>query len=542
MTICFREAGRTVTTRFRQKGRPVTARFRDGTHHHHPGRRPVALDSHNMDRPMTSPSSAAPTIPLPQEAGGLRRPVASRAAMATAAVLLCSSAACAPAAEGPVLAVTNVTVVDAAQGARPGQTVVVDGDRIVAVGTGVDVPRGARVVDGTDRYLIPGLWDMHVHLTYDQALVEAMPRLFLSYGVTSVRDTGGLLDELLPVVRTMRAEGAVAPRVFFSGPLLDGAFVVYDGDGRPEIGTANPSPQAARANVASLAAAGVDFIKIYEMVTPEVFDALVAAGNEHGLPIAMHVPLSLQAGQTASRVRSMEHLRNVEMDCAANAGELLETRRRILAEHREGPGAELRSRLHGLQRLPAVAAYDAGRCDEVLASMRNTIQVPTLRLNALAVQGPFDRPDWSEALDRLPAEVATNWRAATERRLAAGAGNTTFGEWSLALIGWMHERGVPIGAGTDTPISFAAPGHSLHDELDMLVRAGLSPVEALRSATVRPAEFFGLEGQMGQVAEGYRADLVLLGANPLEDISHSRRIEGVVSRGRWFTVEELRDP
>lgn len=470
------------------------------------------------------------------------RPFARRTLPALAAAALAACAPAEPAFDAP-LAFENVTVVDAVEGARPGMTVVVEGDRIAAVGADATPPRGARVVDASGRYLIPGLWDMHVHLTYDDALVEAMPRLFLSYGVTSVRDTGGLLDELLPVVRSMRADGAVAPRVFFSGPLLDGEFVVYDGDGRPEIGTANPSPEAARANVASLAEAGVDFIKVYEMVTPEVFDALVEAGNEHGLPIAMHVPLSLRAGQTASRVRSMEHLRNIEMDCAANAEELLDVRRGILTEHREGPGAELRSRLHGLQRLPAVAALDEARCEEVLATMRNTIQVPTLRLNALSVQGPFDRPDWPGALDRLPAEVAVDWRAATERRLAnPGSGNTTFGEWSLALIGWMHERGIPIGAGTDTPISFAAPGHSLHDELDMLVRAGLPPREALRSATVRPAEFFGLEGEMGRVAEGYRGDLVLLRANPLDDIANTREIEGVVSRGRWFTGEELRTP
>jgi hypothetical protein len=483
--------------------------------------------------------SPAPPPRLAPSAGRKPRPATLGAGLLGLALL----GGCSGSDASGVLAIENVTVVDAVEGARPGQTVVVQGERITAVGSDTEVPRGARVVDGTGRYLIPGLWDMHVHLTYDEALVEAMPRLFLSYGVTSVRDTGGLLDELLPVVAAMRAPDAVAPRVFFSGPLLDGRFVVYDGDGRPEIGTANASPDAARANVASLAAAGVDFIKVYEMVTPEVFDALVEAGNAHGLPIAMHVPLSLQAGQTAARVRSMEHLRNIEMDCAANAAELLSTRREILEGHTEGHGADLRSRLHSLQRLPAVAAYDAARCEEVLATMRNTIQVPTLRLNALSVQGPFDRPDWPDALDRLPAEVGDEWRAATERRLASPAGgNTTFGEWSLALIGWMHERGIPIGAGTDTPISFAAPGHSLHDELDMLVRAGLSPREALRSATVRPAEFFGLEGEMGQVAEGHGADLVLLGANPLDDIANTRTIEGVMSRGRWFTVEELRSP
>jgi len=441
------------------------------------------------------------------------------------------------------LVIWNVTVIDAASGKRPGQTVVVEGDRIIAVGVDTVVPDGAKIIDGTARYLIPGLWDMHVHLTYDKALGEVMPRLFLSYGVTSVRDTGGLLEKLLPVVQAMRAEGAVAPRVFFSGPLLDGQLVVYDGVGRPEIGIANPSPEVARANVAKLKAAEVDFIKIYEMVSPEVFDALVEAADEHGLPIAMHVPLSLRAGQVASRVNSMEHLRNVETDCVAHAEALLAERREILAANREASGAAVRSQLHSLQRLPAIRAQDAARCDEVLAAMGTTIQVPTLRLNAFSLQSPFERDDWPDALERLPPTVAKSWRATTQQRLEnPRKGDTTFGEWSLAMVRRMHERGIPIGAGTDTPIGYALPGHSLHDELDLLVRAGLSPREALRAATVRPAEFFKLENELGRIQSGYRADLVLLSANPLTDIANTRRIEGVVSRGRWFTPTELMRP
>lgn len=441
------------------------------------------------------------------------------------------------------LVIENVTVVDAVDGARENLTVVVEGDRISSVGPAAEIPAAAVVVDGTGRFLIPGLWDMHVHLTYDDALVEAMPRLFLGWGVTSVRDTGGLLHELLPVVEAMRADGAVAPRVFFSGPLLDGEFVVYDGNGRPEIGTANPSPEAARANVASLAEAGVDFIKIYEMVTPEVFDALVEAGREHGLPIAMHVPLSLRARQVASRVNSMEHLRNVEMDCAEDAARLLAERRIILDAHEGGEGAALRSRLHGLQRLTAIGAYDEAGCQEVLDTMSETIQVPTLRLNAFGLHPSFRREGWMEALEHAPDDVAEAWGATTRERLAdPRTGDPTFGEWSLRLVGWMHERGIPIGAGTDTPINFALPGFSLHEELEMLVRAGLSPREALRSATVRPAAFFGLDGEMGRVQPGYRADLVLLSANPLEDIGHARDIEGVVSKGRYFQVDELLSP
>ncbi len=433
--------------------------------------------------------------------------------------------------DAPSLAITGVTVVDASQGARSGVTVVVQGDRITAVGSDAAIPEGAVVLDGSGRYLIPGLWDAHVHLTYDPELTEAMPALFLDWGVTSVRDTGGLLENLLPVVDAMRASGADAPRVFFSGPLLDGEHVVYDGVGRPEIGAGNPTPQAARAAVAALDSAGVDFVKVYEMVTPEVFEALVDEADARGLPVASHVPLSMRARDVAPRVGSMEHFRNVELDCASDAPALLEVRRAILAEHEGGEGAALRSRLHSLQRNPAIAAYDADTCREVIASMTGTLQVPTLRLNAFSMAPPFAQPDWGDALDRLPAEVGSDWRVGEEGALQARA-DTTLGSWSLRLAGWVQEAGGRLGAGTDTPIGFALPGYSLHDELAMLVRAGLTPREALHAATVAPAAFLGLDGEMGRVAEGYRGDLVLLGADPLEDIGNTRAIEAVVSRGR----------
>ena len=111
----------------------------------------------------------------------------------------------------------------------------------------------------------------------------------------------------------------------------------------------------------------------------------------------------------------------------------------------------------------------------------------------------------------------------------------------MFLIGRMHERGVPIGAGTDTPIFLAVPGYSLHSELELLVRAGLSPLEALRSATVRPAEYFSLQDEMGTIDIGKKADLVLLNANPLENIANTRNIAAVVSKGRFYTHDDLSD-
>jgi imidazolonepropionase-like amidohydrolase len=428
--------------------------------------------------------------------------------------------------------ITNVTIIDAKNGVRENHTVVMDGDEIVAVTPADQAAEAAVTIDGSGKYLIPGLWDMHVHLTYDDRFTDLMPQLFLAYGITSVRDTGGLMHKLLPVVERMRAPDALAPRVYFSGPLLDGEYVVYDGKSQPEIGISNASPEMADANVAYLKKQGVDFIKIYELVSPEVFATLVAAASRHELPIAAHVPLSTIASESGPLVGSMEHLRNIEMDCAENATQLHETRLRALDSYEAGSGAALRRSLHNLQRLDAIESTDEARCDEVLARLASTIQVPTSRLNGLPLISPLDRSDWQQAVAGLPDSIPESWQALPswiasdpEQR------DTRYAEWSLNMIGRMNAAGLSIGAGTDTPLGVAIPGYSLHNELDILVRAGLTPLEALRSATVTPAEFLSLDDEMGTIDVGKRADVVLLTADPLVDIHNTRMIELVISKG-----------
>lgn len=436
------------------------------------------------------------------------------------------------------IALENVTVVDAVGGVRTNQRVVVEDDLIVAVGAMSEShPPAAETIDGQGRFLIPGLWDMHVHFLYDEELTDVMPSLFLRYGITSVRDTGGDLSQMVALRERFDASAAPTPRLFFSGPLLDGQFVVYDGGdaGRPHLGTSVPSVDAARDHVRALKTAGADFIKIYELVAPEVFAALVDEARSLSLPIASHVPLMMTADTAGPSVDSMEHLRNIELACATNWEALLEEREMRFREFGEGRGFDLRSGLHALQRLPAIGAYDENRCDDVLDSLRDTIQVPTLRLNASGMVRRFDQPDWNPAVATLPVSVQQRWQAQAERqRESAARADHTFSEWSLFLTSRLKARGVPIGAGTDTPIGLGIPGYSLHTELELLVDGGLTPLEALHAATVQPARFFGLEDEMGQVAVGMRADLVLLDGDPLDDIRNTRRIAGVLARGRWL--------
>ncbi|MFT4676425.1 MAG: imidazolonepropionase-like amidohydrolase [Patiriisocius sp.] len=433
--------------------------------------------------------------------------------------------------------ISNVTLIDAKQGLREDVTVTIRDDEIVDVSTEPSDPDAqllvGQVIDGRGKYLIPGLWDMHVHLTYDDRFTELMPQTFLSWGITSVRDTGGMMQDLMPVIKKMRAPDAVSPRVYFSGPLLDGQHVVYDGNSRPLIGTQNSDVEQARENVRRLKKGGVDFIKIYELVSPEVFAALVDEAAIQSLPIASHVPLHMLASTVGNQVGTMEHLRNIELDCAANAEALLVVRREKLSAKNIESGHALRSSIHSSQRLNAIAALDEDRCAQVLAKLTETIQVPTLRLNALPLAPPYEQIDWDDALAAMLPEVEAEWSQPNtfipkdyEQR------DLRFSNYSLQMVQRMLDAGVPVGAGTDTPIGLAIPGYSLHRELEMLVRAGMTPLQALEASTIRPTEFFRIEDQLGTIEVGKRADLVLLSANPLEDIRNTRRIDLVISKGK----------
>ena len=458
---------------------------------------------------------------------------------------LCSALliGCAQDAPNPVdLALTHVTVIDAVNPVRRNQTVLIDDGRIIDIvdsNTAPEAPASQKI-DASGQYLIPGLWDFHVHFTFDKRFTDAMAGLFLYHGITNVRDTGGLLEDLLPVVDTLRSAGSNAPNIWYSGPLLDGKDVVYDGVNFPGLGIANPTPEAARANIAEIHAAGASFLKIYEMVTPEVFAAIVDEAGLRNLPIDGHVPLSMRARDVAPQVQSLEHLRNYEMDCVSDPELWLAARQAELANVANEPGNVLRSRLHTLQRLTAIIAEDPAVCAETTEALKATITVPTLRMNSMDLYVPFARDGFDQAMDLIPASVGDEWRAARDALAASEeAVDTTFAEWSLRRTGELHLAGAPIAAGTDTPIGWSIPGYSLHTELEQYVEVGMTPLEALHSATVKPAEFFGLENEMGQIKAGAVADAVLLNANPLEDITATRSVEAVINRGVLLTREQL---
>ena len=462
-------------------------------------------------------------------------PSRMQAVLLCACVLLTALAGCDTGPTTRQLLIENVHVVDPVSGLTENRQVLVEDGSIAAVAdASAQLTLNTQVerFDGQGRYLMPGLWDMHVHFVYDPSLTHEMADLFLDYGITSVRDTGGDIAQLADLRSALPSP---KPNIYISGPLLDGKFVVYDGTdpSRPPLGTGVAASGAADATVAALKEAGADFIKIYELVKPETYEALAAAARKRDLPIASHVPLMMTADSAGPLADSMEHLRNIELACASNWQELLAQRQLRIRNFTEGLGYALRAGLHSDQRVTAIKRYDEARCNTVLDTLTSTIQVPTLRLNTVSHLRPFEREDWPAALAQLPEATQMAWRARIDGLKRVLPVDPTFSQWSIFLIERLLARGVPIGAGTDTPIGLGIPGYSLHTELEFLVQGGMTPQQALYAATVTPAEFFRMADTSGRVTQGMRADLVLLGDNPLTDIRHSRSVEAVMLAGEW---------
>ena len=281
----------------------------------------------------------------------------------------------------------------------------------------------------------------------------------------------------------------------------------------------------------------MDLIKAYEMLTPEQFRAVAAAARRHGLPLTAHPPLQLSMEEVvAAGVNEFQHLRNIDLACSREADALLDSRRRAFAERdEEVDGGELRGRLHREQRPRAYATLSADRCQVVidLLAREQVYQTPTLALMTFRTLSRHDDAAWRAGFDVMGPEAAARWKR--DALAQAGIAPTPVGQglrdFAFEIIPRLAAAGVPIVAGTDSPISFLTPGLSLHEELDMLVVAGLTPLEALRAATLTPATLMGVDDDFGRVREGMVADLLLLDADPLDEIRNTREIHRVIRAG-----------
>ena len=412
------------------------------------------------------------------------------------------------------IAITGVTVIDVRDGGRlRDRTVLVRDGRIVAiVPASARVPPDARVIPGRGRFLIPGLWDMHVHSPLPSA--ERLLPTFAEWGVTSVRDMGSDAAMVLRWRAAIASGTLTGPRIFLAGPILDGPL------GRPMPAEHRrwrievTSTHHARTIVDSLAGLGVDFIKVHERLDPDVFHAIVQRARERGLHAAGHIPsLAGPDAAIAAGVRSIEHLVNIPIACGVET-QAIQPRtgfERIFGACTTTDLAPLYSRF-------------------AAAGIWHTPTLIVQRHLALGPQGARGDPGTA----RMPEDL----RLTIERITPVDPGRTRESRRRVERlfakrveqVGAMHRAGVKLLAGSDGPM--VAPGWALHEELALLVRAGLSPLDALRAATIEPARYFNTTDSLGAIAVGQRADLVLLDADPLRDIRNTRRIRAVIANGR----------
>ena len=458
-----------------------------------------------------------------------------------AAAIVLALALCAAPARADDVVFNHVTVVDVVEGRLVRDQVVrVAGGRIVEVRPAADgrIPKTVRVVDATGKFLIPGLWDMHTHLLggVPPGCPEVTFALAVAHGITGMREVASYVDMLHAWRDEVESGRIVGPRIVGTGPLIDGVPNVY-----PGISIVARTPENARHTVDLLSQRGADFVKAYEMLRRDTFFALVEQAKKNGLAVVAHVPLAVLAGEASDAgVKSFEHLRNIEFACSREADTLLAERIAALEAGIGRVGGELRSEIHSAQRTRALDTYDAERCTALLRrfAANGTWQTPTLFLNIREVRRPDLRDDVRAALRWVPERQRTEWEAWTKRvselKPEATAAIKRWTNWEVQLVRRMNEEQVGLLAGTDVATPWTVPGLTLHDELSALVEAGLTPLEALRTATLNPARYFDKTSELGAVAPGMVADLVLLDGNPLADIRNARRISAVVANGRYL--------
>lgn len=432
---------------------------------------------------------------------------------------------------GTTVAFVHATVIDGTgSAARSDQTVLLSGDRITAIGPSrnLPVPRGARTIDVTGRFLIPGLWDAHVHTRY-QGIDQ--PRLLVANGITSARNMSGPWD-YLPEFRTLREQIAkgerVGPRLLTAGPVLDGS---HDAS-RSTNATVN-NPEEGRQAVRRVKSDGADFVKVYNLLSRESYFAIAAEAKAQGLPFAGHLPFAIKAEEASDAGQlSIEHMDGLLMSASTQEDQI----RKQLQDWRPRPGVPTTP-------VSATAYRDSFSVAKVRAlaerfKKNQTSVVPTLsnywnrfeRRNEHSVVTAPDR------LRYVPARYTEIWKGT--QTVTSDEDERLLFEQCLILVRELHKGGVRILAGTDIGTAFQVPGFSLLDELSLLVKAGLSPMEALEAATRNPARAFNLTDQ-GTIETGMRADLVLLDSNPLENIDNIRKIRMVVARGRLLDRNEL---
>ena len=416
---------------------------------------------------------------------------------------------------------THVTIIDVT-GATPKRdmTVVITGERISVIGDNIPVPAGAQVVDATGKFLIPGLWDMHVHWYLRDTF-----SLFIANGVTGVRQMFGNSD-LLRWREQIAHRSLLGPRMVVASQIVDGPQPIWPNS------IAVRNEDEGRKAVRRVKQWGADFVKVYALLPRDAYFGIADEAKQQGITFVGHVPNAVSPAEASDAgQKSIEHLTGILI---ASSDKETELRNKLV----KADSPEARGRVQAT----ALETYNEKKAADLIArfARNQTWQCPTLtvlRSNAYLGDENFRRDGRVKYIPRL-MQQRWNFRLAN-RSGGDNAVEKKVLQKQFEIVGAMQKAGVPILAGTDTGNPFCFPGFSLHEELALLVIAGLTPLEALRSATLNPAKFFGLDQTLGTIEQGKIADLVLLDANPLVDIRNTQRINAVISNGRLFDRKAL---
>jgi hypothetical protein len=440
------------------------------------------------------------------------------------------------------LAIAHVTVINPGGRLQPDMAVIIHGNQIVSVSPSKNtkIPGAAQIVDGTGKFLIPGLWDMHVHFRDAQRDLK----IDVANGVLGIRNMGGAGAEVYPLREKIAKGQLLGPKIVASGAIVDGPDSFSNPEFTVSVGTTAEARQAIRAHKKE----GADFIKVYDGLSHDVYFAIIDEAKHQDIPVAGHLPsaISMREASNAGQ-RSLEH----GMPLAAGStmeseyikwgvdrsvfNEALRSKNFVII-----PEKIARDNTAMLDHFQQQLADDAYR---VLAK-NNTFLTPTLvtQRSLTFIDDLVKKPDrgmeyvsdeelnwWKPENGMLTKYRTPEYIAMRKRQYAK----------MMEQIPKAQALGVRFLAGTDITIPYTYPGFSLHDELKLFVDAGMTPMQALETATTNPALLLGLSKTWGKIEPGYVANLVLLNANPLIDIQNTRKIDGVVVNGKLLDRTRL---
>jgi len=432
-----------------------------------------------------------------------------------------------PSPEPATLAIKNATLVDVRTGRETPDTVIlIRGDRIVQVGTSSEVPLPSQglVVDASGKWVIPGLMDMHAHAGNSP---EVPVNLYLAQGVTTIRSPGGNISLLRLLRERIESGKTIGPRLFFSGPLLDGNPPVW-----PEESFLVDSPERAHSAVNFLADQGVDFVKVYNNVTEPVLAEIIETARQRGLIVAGHIPRSMTMTRAVDLgMKSLEHIRITGREMLpveeANQIDFLPLgRREPLLWERFDLSSPKFARLIGHLAESAIYLDPTLTIDESDFVLGPAAQRSNPNNSLLPPEWVQLEESHPSPLFDVPPELKETARNGFKKR--------------QEFVGMCSRAGVRIIAGTDGPgLGTLVPGYGLHHELQLLVQSGLSPLQSLRAATLTAAEALGKDRELGSIEPGKLADLLIVNGDPLVDIGNASKIEFIIKGGTQYRPADL---